>query len=204
MSREVHVRICEDPGVRFPRVTRLVIAFSNRREARKVLAVLPKRFAKYGLTLHPGKTRLVDFRRPPRPSPPQDGPPRTFEFLGFTHYWARSRRGHWAVTRKTAPSRFSRATRSLTQWCRRNRHQKVGWQHRLLVQKLRGHYGYYGITGNGRALERFWEAAKRIWRTWLGRRSDRPMTWARFVRLMQRYPLPKPVVVHSAWRVAKP
>jgi group II intron reverse transcriptase/maturase len=181
-----------------------VIGFSDRQEAHKVLEVLPKRFAKYGLTLHSEKTRLVDFRRPPRSSPLRDRHSGTFEFLGFTHYWARSRRGYWVVTRKTATSRFSRATRSLTQWCRRNRHQKVRWQHRKLVQKLQGHYGYYGITGNGPALERFWEAAKRIWRTWLSRRSDRPMPWVCFVRLMQRYPLPKPVVVHSIWRVANP
>jgi group II intron reverse transcriptase/maturase len=181
-----------------------VIGFSNHQEARKVLEALPKRFAKYGLTLHPKKTRLVDFRRPSRPSPPPGGRPETFDFLGFTHYWARSRRGYWVVTRKTATDRFSRATHSLSQWCRRNRHQKVRWQHCQLVQKLQGHYGYYGITGNGPALERFWEAAKRIWRAWLSRRSDRPMNWARFVRLMQQYPLPKPVVVHSTWCVAKP
>jgi len=181
-----------------------VIGFSNQQEAQKVLEVLPRRFAKYGLTLHPKKTRLVNFRRPPGQSPPENGRPETFEFLGLTHYWARSRRGYWTVKRKTAPSRFSRATQSLTQWCRRNRHQKIRWQHRQLVQKLRGHYGYYGITGNARALERFWEATKRIWRTWLSRRSDRPMNWARFVRLMQHYPLPRPVVVHSTWNVAKP
>lgn len=181
-----------------------VIGFSNKQEAQKVLDVLPKRFAKFGLTLHPKKTRLVNFRRPPRQSPPPGGRPETFEFLGFTHYWARSRRGYWAMKRKTAPSRFTRATRSLAQWCRRNRHAKIRWQHQQLVRKLRGHYGYYGITSNGQALERFWEAAKRIWRTWLSRRSDRGMNWVRFVRLLQRYPLPKAVVVHSTWPVANP
>lgn len=181
-----------------------VIGFSNKQEAHKVLDVLPKRFAKYGLTLHPTKTRLVNFRRPPRQSPPKGKRPESFEFLGFTHYWARSRRGRWTVKRKTAPKRLSRATRSLAKWCRKNRHQPVRWQHQQLIRKLRGHYGYYGITGNGRALERFREAAKRIWRTWLSRRSNRRLNWARFVRIMQQYPLPKAEVVHSTWHVAKP
>jgi group II intron reverse transcriptase/maturase len=181
-----------------------VIGFSLKEDARRVLDTLPKRFAKYGLTLHPKKTRLVRFRRPTEQSPLRAKRPETFDFLGFTHYWARSRRGRWTVKRKTTSSRFTRATRSLSRWCRLNRHKKVRWQHQQLILKLKGHYGYYGIIGNGAALERFWEAAKRIWRMWLARRSRRPMDWARFVKLMERYPLPKPVVVHSPWRVARP
>jgi hypothetical protein len=66
---------------------------------------------------------------------------------------------------------------------------------------MRGHYAYYGMTGNGASLEQFWEGVKRIWKKWLGRRSQRAyFKWAAFVRLMQRYPLPKPIVVHSVYR----
>jgi RNA-directed DNA polymerase len=187
-----------------------VMGFECEEDARRVLAVLSKRFGRYGLTLHPRKTRLVEFERPPRQDPPQgSGPasrPGTFELLGFTHYWGRSRRGNWVVMRKTACSRLSRSVHAISQWCRRYRHEKVREQHRLLTQKMQGHYGYYGITGNYDALHRFYEAVKRRWRQWLSRRSQRGhLSWAVFRRLLGRYPLPRPVVVHSVYRrVAKP
>ncbi len=118
--------------------------------------VLPKRFGKYGLTIHPDKTRLVPFRKPQgeRTGPDADGPG-TFDFLGFTHFWARSRKGNWVLKRKTAASRFTRAVRTISQWCRFHRHDPIGEQHAVLCQKLRGHAGYYGITGNSPALARF-------------------------------------------------
>ena len=122
--------------------------------------VLPKRFGKYGLTLHPDKTRLIPFRRPPRKADrwskdDRDDRPGTFDLLGFTHYWGRTRRGGWAVMRKTASKRLSRAVRSIAQWCREHRHRPICEQHAKLSQKVRGHYAYYGITGNVRALTRF-------------------------------------------------
>ena len=187
-----------------------VMGFECEEDARRVLEVLAKRFGRYGLTLHPKKTRLVEFNRPPWKDPPQgSGPvsrPGTFELLGFTHYWGRSRRGNWVVKRKTATSRLSRSVRAISQWCRRYRHEKVREQHRVLSQKMQGHYGYYGITGNYDALHRFYEAAKRRWRKWLSRRSQRAyLSWAVFGRLLKRYPLPRPVVVHSVYRrAAKP
>jgi RNA-directed DNA polymerase len=187
-----------------------VMGFECEADARRVLEVLPKRFARYGLRLHPSKTQWVEFQRPPRQDPPQGSGPRprpgTFELLGFTHYWGRSRRGIWVVKRKTAAGRLSRSLRAISQWCRRHRHEKVCEQHRVLTQKLRGHYGYYGITGNSDALARFYRAVERRWRKWLSRRSQRGyLSWAAFRRLMKRYPLPRPVAVHSVYRrVAKP
>jgi len=178
-----------------------VLVFEREEDARRVLVVLPKRLAKYGLSLHPEKTRLVAFRRPRRGG----GTPRpeTFDFLGFTHYWGRSRRGVPAVLRKTARDRFTRSLRAVAQWCRRHRHLPVAEQQRELGQKLRGHYAYYGITGNHPALSRFYRAAERVWRQWLDRRSHRArMSWERFWRLKARYPLPPPRVVHSAYRLA--
>jgi group II intron reverse transcriptase/maturase len=185
-----------------------ILVFRREEDARRVMEELPKRFGEYGLQLHPEKTRLVGFRRSAdrrRGERRRDGRG-SFDFLGFTHFWGLSRKGNWVVKRKTARSRFSRAVRTVGEWCRRNRHLPVRDQHRALSQKLRGHYGYYGITGNSGALERFAFAVRRVWHKWLGRRSQRAsMPWERFNRLLEHYPLPTPVVVHSIYRrVAKP
>jgi hypothetical protein len=128
-----------------------------------------------------------------------DQRPGTFDLLGFTHYWGRTRRGGWAVTRKTASKRLSRAVRSVALWCRANRHRPVAEQHAKLCQKIRGHYAYYGITGNARALRWFLWAVSRVRRKWLNRRDNRRrgMLWARFNRLLKRLPLPWPKIVHS-------
>ncbi len=133
-----------------------------------------------------------------------DCKPGTFDFLGFTHYWGKSRRGKWTIKRKTASKRFTPGLKRINEWCRRNRHQPLAEQHRILCQKLRGHCAYYGITGNGLWLKKFREEVKRRWQKWLNRRSRRAaMPWERFQRLLQRYRLPPPRVVHSIY-VAKP
>lgn len=171
-----------------------VLAFAREDDARRVLAVLGKRLARYGLTLHPEKTRLVDFRRPPR------GPGASFDLLGFRHFWSKSRRGHWVVTRKTAADRMSRALHRIGQWCCTHRHWPLREQQRALSRMLTGHDAYYGITGNGRALARFHREVERRWRYWLNRRSRKAaMPWDRFRRLLAHYPLPPPRVVHSIY-----
>jgi len=168
-----------------------LLVFRREDDARRVLRALPKRFARYGLELHPEKTKLVRFK-------PVGG--ESFEFLGFTHVWSRSRRGRYYVKRRTARSRLARGVQSLSMWCRRNRHRPVREQHAQLVLKLRGHYAYYGITGNMEGLKRFYVAGKRVWRKWLDRRNrERRMDWETFTRLLARYPLPKPRVVHSVY-----
>jgi len=181
-----------------------VFVFACEDDARRVAEVLPKRLAKFGLTLHPEKTRLVAFGRPRSRS--RSGRPGTFDFLGFTHYWGKSRRGNLVVRRKTARGRFTRSLRAVRGWCRVNRHLAIAEQQRVLSLKLRGHYAYYGITGNAPALQRYFFEVRRAWRTWLDRRSHRAqMTWDRFVRLADRYPLPPARVVHSVYRsVASP
>jgi group II intron reverse transcriptase/maturase len=181
-----------------------VIGFANEAEARRVLEVLPKRFAKYGLTLHPEKTRLVPFQSPrsrpnPDPSKPEEQPG-TFDLLGFRHYWGRSRQGSYVVKRKTMSSRFGRALRKIAHWCRRSRHVPIRVQHRLLSLKLRGHYGYFGITGNHSALQRFRDAVCRLWRIALSHRGSGPLSWERYRVLLQTYALPPPRVVHSVYR----
>ncbi len=177
-----------------------VLAFEREEDARRVMAVLPKRFGRFGLTLHPDKTRLVEFRPPKDDSSSGRG---TFDLLGFTHFWGRSRRGRWIVRRKTAKGRFARALQAVGAWCARHRHRPVADQHATLSRKLRGHDAYYGITGNAAALGRFHHQAERLWRKWLARRSNRAgMPWSRFKRLLHRYPLPQPRVVHSTYRRA--
>jgi RNA-directed DNA polymerase len=178
-----------------------VIGVAREDDAKRIMDVLPKRMSKYGLTVHPEKTRLVRFE------PPQDDKseteerdrpgPRTFDFLGFTHYWGRSQRGVWVVKRKTANSRLKRALAALAEWCRKNLHAPIEEQHQKLVQKLRGHCGYYGIIGNFYSLLEFREGARQIWRRKLSRRRrDGVVSWSEFLRLEKRYSLPRARVVH--------
>ncbi len=179
-----------------------VMGFSNERDARRVMSVLPKRFGKHELTLHPAKTRLLYFR-PPRG---QSGPGEeagSFDFLGFTHYWAKSRQGRWVVKQKTAKGRFTKALQRIKAWCQTNRHQSVGEQCTALTQKLKGHYAYYGVVGNSASLGRFRNEVGRLWHKWLSRRSQKAtLDWPTFNRLLKRYPLPPPHMKRSIYRLA--
>ncbi|HXW34874.1 MAG TPA: group II intron reverse transcriptase/maturase [Acidimicrobiales bacterium] len=172
-----------------------VVLFESKHDAERFLAVLPKRFGKYGLTLHPDKTRMVSFRRPDRVDNDDDGPG-TFDFLGFTHYWAVSRNGNWCVKQRTAKDRLTRALHRLRDWCRWNRHRPLKEQHRKLKQKLNGHYAYYGITSNFDRLAGFYYLARRAWHAALTRRSQRRLSWATMLKLLERFPLPAPRIVH--------
>ena len=174
-----------------------VVVFETEEDARRVLDVLPKRFGKYGLRLHPEKTRLVRFERPPR-GPHVSGSnsegPETFDLLGFTLYWGRSLKGNWVVKLRTSQSRLSRALRRAAQWCRTNRHLPIAQQHRILGRKLVGHDGYYGVTGNFACLRALRHWVERIWFKWLRRRSwaARRKNWGWMKRVLARFPLPVP------------
>ena len=173
-----------------------VMIFGRESDARRVLAVLPKRFGRFGLSLHPEKTRIVQFRRPGLKGGARPG---TFALLGFTHYWGRTRRGGWAVMHKTAKDRLSRALRAINEWCRRFRHLKVREQWVGLCRKLQGHYAYYGRTGNVRSLRCFREQVERLWRKWLSRRSGKAgLRWDAFHHVTRRYPLPRARLVYHA------
>ena len=140
------------------------LVFEGEEDARRILAVLAKRFAKHGLRVHPEKTRLVDFRSPRRQPQDRRQRERSFVLLGFTHHWARSRRGRWFVQRKTALDRFTRALRSIGHWCQIHRHWPLAAQQASLGRKFPGHYANYGVTGNMRALTRFYHQARFLWR----------------------------------------
>ena len=174
-----------------------VMGFACEEDARRVLAVLPQRFGRYGLMIHPDKTRLVPFQRPPRrptAAAPAGPSPGSFDFLGFTHYWSRSKRGFWVVKRKTAGSRFQRAVKRIATWCRLNRHLPIGAQYQALARKLQGHYAYYGgLIGNLRCLQRFRYVVQQLWRKWLSRRHRRGRwPWARLNQLLRVLVLPWP------------
>jgi group II intron reverse transcriptase/maturase len=172
-----------------------VVILSDERDAQRVMEVLPKRFGKYGLTVHPEKTRMVRFTRP---SSGDDGRREAFTFLGFTHYWGRSRKGNWVVKRQTEKGRFGRALKAVGDWCRWNRHRHLREQQKALRSKLQGHYNYYGITGNIRALQRYYYEVCGVWQKWLNRRTrGNPMPWEKFHSLLRCYPLPPPRIVHS-------
>jgi RNA-directed DNA polymerase len=174
-----------------------VMGFACERDARRVLDVLPKRLGKYGLTIHPDKTRLVPFRRPAA-CPAGTGSqavssPGSFDFLGLTHYWSRSKKGNWVVKRQTADSRLRRAIKKIAEWCRLNRHLPVREQHQALTLKLRGHYLYYGVIGNKSGLQRFYYAVVCLWRKWLSRRRRRgQLSWSWFLGLLRIFVLPWP------------
>ena len=162
-----------------------------------MLAVLGKRLSRYGLSLSTTKTRFVDFR--PKAGRGHDMPNR-FDFLGFTHLWGRSRRGRLVVRQFTARSRLARAVKSVWDGCKRNRHRPLAVQHRHLARVIRGHCGYYGLTGDKARLSGFRHLVTRTWRYWLSRRHrGSPMTWAQFRGILARLPLPPARVVHSIY-----
>jgi RNA-directed DNA polymerase len=178
-----------------------VIACEHEADARRIFAALPGRFAEHGLELHPTKTRLIPFQRPPYQPGGETRMPESWHFLGFTHYWSRSLRGYWIVKKKTMAKRLNRAIKAVGAWCRKNRHLAVRDQHRLLSLKLHGHCAYYGITGNSQALRQFRTAMATLWRKWLMRRSGRARRpWSWWNALERRYRLPPALVVHSILR----
>ncbi|MCP4966223.1 MAG: group II intron reverse transcriptase/maturase [bacterium] len=174
-----------------------VIGFAREDDARRVWDVLPKRLGRFGLSIHPEKTRLIDFRRPPRnPSVGHasgSSGSDVFDLLGFTYFWGRSLKGYWVMKQKTASSRLTRSIKAVFDWCKAHRHKSIRFQHKQLCAKLRGHYQYFGVIGNSRSLGGFYRETTRAWQKWLHRRSQRRrMTWDRFNALLKAYPLPTP------------
>jgi group II intron reverse transcriptase/maturase len=176
-----------------------VMLFEKEEDAKRVLETLPKRFEKYGLTLHPDKTRLVKFRRPVSDTGDRGGGgggSGTFDFLGFTHHWARTQNGYWVIFRRTKSASQRRALKAVWFWLKANRHRPLGEQRQGLSQRLRGHYNYFAIRGNMRRVWAFRHSVERAWRKWLSRRGGKtPMTWVRFVKLLKHYGLPKPALI---------
>jgi RNA-directed DNA polymerase len=176
-----------------------VIGFERQDDAERVMEVLKKRMGRFGLTLHPDKTRLLPFRQPPTAQTGGKGPA-TFDFLGFTLYWRRTRNGRWSMTCKTRRARLRRAVQAVADWCRRHRHWPVKAQHAALKRRLQGHFNYFGISGNFRSLLRLVGEAKRVWYKWLRRRSQQAhLSWEGFGELLKRFPFPRPRIKVRIW-----
>ena len=177
-----------------------IIVFERQDDAERVMEVLGRRMLRYGLELHPDKTRLISFGWPPRWQDKGKGPG-TFDFLGFTVFWTRSRRGKWRVGIKTRRASLRKAIRANADWCRRHRHESVRDQHAMLCKKIRGHFNYFAINGNCESLQRLIYQVGRRWFKWLQRRSQRKHhNWDWFNEvILGNYPLPSPRVCVQIW-----
>jgi len=176
-----------------------VIGFELKDDAQRVMDALPQRLGHFGLSLHPDKTRLLPFRRPPKGQTGGKGRA-TFDFLGFTLYWARTRKGRWGMFCKTRRASLRRIIQSVYDWCRRHRHLPVQVQHQALMRRIQGHFNYFAVSGNFRSLLLVVEQARRSWYKWLCRRSHRKrLTWERFADLLRDFPLPKPRITVPIW-----
>jgi RNA-directed DNA polymerase len=176
-----------------------IIGFEREDDARRVMAVLGKRLGRFGLTLHPDKTRLLPFWRPPQTQQRGKGPA-TFDFVGFTFYWRRTRKGHWRMWCKTRRASLRKAKKAIYDWCRRHRHWSIEDQHAALNRRLRGHFNYFGVSGNYDSLMRLVEATKRSWYKWLCRRSQRKrLNWERFTDMLLWWPLLRPRITVQIW-----
>jgi len=193
-GRATLIRYCDD----------FIIGFERMDDAKRVEGVLNERFEKYHLSLHPGKTRLVDFRRPPIDQKGGKGPG-SFDFLGFTVYWRRNHKGPgWHVASKTRKARLKQAVKNAYDFCRRQRHEPIAVQHKALVSRIRGHLVYFGVNDNDKSLSALVYWATRAWHKWLNRRSQRArLNWERFEDLLKDYPLPQPKVYVNLWSMSR-
>ncbi len=177
-----------------------ILLFENEFDAKRVYSVIHERFRRFGLELHPEKTQLVHLEKP-RTKSGRRGKDRSVNFLGFTLHWGKSRRGNWVIKRKTSKKSLKKCLDKIGEWCRKNRHIKIKAQHEKLSQKLEGHYQYYGVTSNMKALHSFYWGVKRIWKNWLNRRSQRRhLFWKKFYTKLDNNPLPAPHIPKSVFK----
>jgi RNA-directed DNA polymerase len=183
------IRSCDD----------FVIGFEHEGDARRLRTVREKRLGRFGLTLHPDKPRLLPLWRPPTTQQSGQGLA-TFDFLGCTFSWRRTRTGHWRMGCKTRRASLRRAKQAIDDGCRRHRHQPGEAQHAARGRRLRGHFNSFGVSGNVRSLLRLVEATKRAWDKWRCRRSQRKrLTWERCMALLRQRPLPHPRITVRIW-----
>lgn len=175
-----------------------VMGFEYEGDAQRVMGVLPKRFTKYGLELHPEKTQVVDLKNNKRGN-------RSFDFLGFTHYIGKTRKGREVLKRKTSSKKLMMAITKTGDWIKSNRHKKLGELIYELNLKLRGHYAYYGITFNARSLNSYYRTIERLLHKWINRRGGKPnWPWERYVKLIREWkPLIRPKIYHT-YQTVKP
>lgn len=170
-----------------------VLGFEYKEDVSRVMQVLSKRLEKYKLELHKTKTRVINLKDK------RGEGPRGFDFLGFTHYLGKSRKGNLVLKRKTSKVKYTRSLTKFRDWIKQNRHMAIKALIDLLNAKLRGHYGYYGITFNSRSIGKFHKEVERILQKWLNRRGGkRSWPWSRYEKLVNEWiPLLRPKIYHS-------
>ena len=183
------IRYCDD----------FILTFEREDDAQRVYEVLSKRFQRYGLDLHPEKTRMIRFQRPP-PSQRSGKGPSSFDFLGFSFFWGRTHQGFWMMRCKTKRANIRRTIMGVYDWCRRHRHLPVHVQRKALCRRVQGHLNYFSVNGNRRCLRQVVHAAECAWYKWLRRRGQRrPLSWTRFHAMLKEKPLPKPRILVQIW-----
>ena len=171
-----------------------ILGFQLESDAKRLMGVLPERFNRFKLDLHPEKTKLISFGKPPHSGKPKG----SFDFLGFTFYWGKSLKGYWVIKKQTSRKRRNRFMRMLWNWCKENRHEPLKEQHEKLCSKLRGFYQYFGVRSNYKVLEVVYEYAQKAWRRWLSRRNRGGyISHEKFRRIIETFPLPRPRIVHN-------
>ena len=177
-----------------------VCAVQYADDAERIERALKNRFSKYGLEIHPTKSRNITFGRFEKETAgKQNRKPNTFDFLGFTHYCTKSRKGKFKLGRKTSRKKYTAKCNAMNDWLSRIRNRckaKVWWK--TLAAKLRGHYQYYGISGNADAIVKFYRTTTKLVHKWLNRRSQKErMNWENLTEYLKHYPLPRPKIVHN-------
>ena len=176
-----------------------IATFQFKNDADRFMQVLTKRFEKFGLRLHPEKTRLIEFgRRAWEKSKKIRKKPETFNFLGFTHYCGTTRKGKFSVKVKTMTKRLSRGLSRVKGLCQSRRHHELREQYERLRSVLHGHYNYYGRKSNFRSLVQFYEAVRSLWKKWLSRRGRHGnVPWKKMEKILERFALPKPRITQG-------
>ena len=192
-------------GGRFPGATHLICMVQYADDARNIKQALQERFSKFGLELHPEKTNVISFGRYERENAKrQKRKANTFDFLGFTHFCGKSRKGNFIVGRKTSQKKFRKKCREMNEWLKKIRnHKKAKKWWGTLIAKLRGHYQYYGVSGNSRSLKCFYRITIRLVRKWLNRRSQRKsFNRVSFTEYLKHYPLPLPRITCNLYTLS--
>lgn len=169
-------------------------------EAERIEKALKSRFGRYGLEIHPTKSRNISFGRDERQNAERENRrPNTFDYLGFTHFCDLSRKGKFKIGRRTSRKRFADKCKSMNEWMGKIRNKvetKEWWK--TLKAKVRGHIQYYGVSENYNSIEKFYNITVKLAHKWLNRRSQkRKMNWEKFTHYLECYPLPRPKIVHS-------
>jgi RNA-directed DNA polymerase len=198
MTRERHVRICEGGEVRFLSATRLVVGFEHESDARRFWDALRARLEEFALSLHPEKTRLIEFGRHAADKRARAGlgKPETFKFLGFVFICGKSHRGQFFVQRKTRRDRMQAKLKEVKKELRKRMHQSIPEQGRWLAQVVRGYFAYHAVPTNRASISAFRRYVIRLWLRTLRRRSQKDrFAWERMPRLADDW-LPQPRNFH--------